>query len=342
MTGKYPAVRPRRLRTAPWVRRLVRETTLNVADLIQPLFVVEGDGIKKPIPSLPGNDHLSIDKVIEVAKEARDLGIPALALFPVIAPDLKTADGRLAVTDDGLVPRAVRAVKAAVPDIGLICDVALDPYTDHGHDGLVIDGRIANDATVAVLVKQALTLAKAGCDVVAPSDMMDGRVGAIRAALEQGGYTDTMILSYAVKYASVFYGPFRAAVGSSSALGVKGKHTYQMDFANVDEAVREVLLDVEEGADLVMVKPGLPYLDVLARVRESVPVPVLVYQVSGEYGMLTASAAAGVFEFLPALQETLIAFKRAGATAILTYGALAIARHLADPARLKDEIAHGR
>jgi porphobilinogen synthase len=342
MIGKFPAVRPRRLRAAPWVRRLVRETTLTVADLIQPLFVVEGNGIRKPIPSLPGNDHLSVDKLIEVAKEARDLGIPALAIFPVIAPELKTADGRLAVSDDGLVPRAVRAVKAAVPDIGLICDVALDPYTDHGHDGLVIDGKIANDATVAVLVKQALTLAKAGCDVVAPSDMMDGRVGAIRAALEQGGYSDTMILSYAVKYASVFYGPFRAAVGSSGALGVKGKHTYQMDAANSLEAVREVQLDVEEGADLVMVKPGMPYLDVIARVREAVPVPVLAYHVSGEYAMLTSAAAAGAFELLPALKESLVAFKRAGASAILTYGALAVARHLADPTRLADEIAHGR
>ncbi|TAL00348.1 MAG: porphobilinogen synthase [Rhodospirillaceae bacterium] len=342
MTGKFPAVRPRRLRAAPWVRRLVRETTLTAADLVQPLFVVEGSGIERPIPALPGVDHLSIDRLIETAKKVRDLGIPAVALFPVIAAELKTADGRLAVAADGLVPRAVRAIKAAVPEIGIICDVALDPYTDHGHDGLIIDGKIANDATVEVLVRQALVLAEAGCDVVAPSDMMDGRIGAIRTALEQAGHTDTMILSYAVKYASVFYGPFRAAVGSASALGVKGKHTYQMDAANRQEALREVALDVAEGADLVMVKPGMPYLDVIADVRAAVSVPVFAYQVSGEYAMLTSAAAAGAFDFLSALQESLIAFKRAGASGILTYGALAMARYLADPQRRADEISHGR
>jgi len=342
MTGKFPAVRPRRLRTMPWIRRLVRETTLTPADLVQPLFVVEGSGIERPIAALPGVDHLSIDRLVETAKKARDLGIPAIAIFPVIAADLKTADGRLALSADGLVPRAVRVVKAAVPDIGVICDVALDPYTDHGHDGLIINGKIANDETVAVLVRQALVLAEAGCDIVAPSDMMDGRIGAIRTALEQAGHTDTMILSYAVKYASVFYGPFRAAVGSASALGVKGKHTYQMDASNRREALREVALDVAEGADLVMVKPGLPYLDVIAEVHAAVSVPVFAYQVSGEYAMLASAAAVGAFDFLDALQESLIAFKRAGASGILTYGALAMARHLTDPERRADEISHGR
>jgi porphobilinogen synthase len=323
------------------VRRLVRETTLGAADLIQPLFVVEGADIKRPVPALPGVDHLSIDRLIAVAKEARDLGIPALALFPVIAGDLKTPEGKLATAPDGLLPRAVRAVKAAVPEIGLICDVALDPYTDHGHDGLIIDGKIANDATVEVLTGQALVLADAGCDVVAPSDMMDGRIGAIRAAFEKAGHTDTIILSYAAKYASVFYGPFRAAVGSKGALGIKGKQTYQMDPANRAEAVREVQLDVEEGADLVMVKPGMPYLDVIADVQAAVNVPVFAYQVSGEYAMLHAGAGVGAFDFLEALKESLLAFKRAGASGVLTYGAMQVARHLRDPQTAVDEIARG-
>jgi porphobilinogen synthase len=288
------------------VRRLVRETTLGVADLIQPLFVVEGADIKRPIPALPGVDHLSIDRLIAVAKEARDLGIPA------------------------------------VPEIGLICDVALDPYTDHGHDGLIIDGKIANDATVEVLVKQALVLADAGCDVVAPSDMMDGRIGTIRTALEKGGHTDTIILSYAAKFASVFYGPFRVAVGSKGALGVKGKQTYQMDPANRAEAVREVQLDVEEGADLVMVKPGMPYLDVIADVQATVNVPVFAYQVSGEYAMLHAGAGVGAFDFGEALKESLLAFKRAGASGVLTYGAMQVARRLRDPHTVVEEIARGQ
>jgi porphobilinogen synthase len=325
----YPAIRPRRLRASPWIRSMVRETTVAAADLVQPLFVVEGAGIARPISALPGVDHLSIDRAVDVARQARDLGIPALAVFPVIAPELKTPDGRLALDPQGLVPRCVRAVKAAVPDIGVICDVALDPYTDHGHDGLVIDGDVANDATVEVLVRQALTLAEAGCDVVAPSDMMDGRVGAIRGALERAGYVDTLILSYAVKYASVFYGPFRAAVGSAPALGAKGKHSYQMDVANRIEALKEVALDVAEGADMVMVKPGLPYLDVIAAVKGAVNVPVLAYQVSGEYAMLAAGAAAGAFDLHAALWESMIAFKRAGASAVLTYGALRIAQDLA-------------
>ena len=331
MSG-YPHIRPRRLRSAPWVRNLVRETVISPADFIQPLFVVEGSGIQRPIPALPGVDHLAIDRVVDVAKAAHGLGIPAIALFPVIAPELKTPDGKIALDPDGLVPRCVRAVKAAVPEIGIMCDVALDPYTDHGHDGLFVDGDVVNDATVEVLVRQALTLAEAGCDVVAPSDMMDGRIGAIRAALEQGGHVNTLILSYAVKYASVFYGPFRAAVGSASALGVKGKHTYQMDGANVIEALKEVELDVAEGADMVMVKPGMPYLDVIAAVKARVNVPVLAYQVSGEYAMLAAGAAAGAFDFLGVLLESMISFKRAGASAILTYGALQLAR----------ELSHGR
>ena len=327
MSG-YPHVRPRRLRSAPWVRNLVRETIVTPADFIQPLFVVEGSGVQKAIPALPGIDHLSIDRIVEAAKAAHGLGIPAIALFPVIAPNLKTPDGKIALDKDGLVPRCVRAVKAAVPEIGVMCDVALDPYTDHGHDGLFINGDVANDATVEVLTRQALTLAEAGCDVVAPSDMMDGRIGAIRAALEKGGFVNTLILSYAVKYASLFYGPFRSAVGSSGALGGKGKHTYQMDVANITEALKEVELDVAEGADMVMVKPGMPYLDVIAAVKARVDVPVVAYQVSGEYAMLAAGAAAGAFDFLGALRESMISFKRAGASAILTYGALQMAREL--------------
>ncbi len=327
MSG-YPHIRPRRLRSAPWIRNLVRETVVTPADFIQPLFVVEGAGVQKAIPALPGIDHLSIDRIVEAAKAAHGLGIPAIALFPVVAPNLKTPDGKIALDQDGLVPRCVRAVKAAVPEIGIMCDVALDPYTDHGHDGLFINGDVANDATVEVLTRQALTLAEAGCDVVAPSDMMDGRIGAIRAALEKDGFVNTLILSYAVKYASLFYGPFRSAVGSAGALGGKGKHTYQMDVANITEALKEVELDVAEGADMVMVKPGMPYLDVIAAVKARVDVPVVAYQVSGEYAMLAAGAAVGAFDFLGALRESMISFKRAGASAILTYGALQMAREL--------------
>jgi len=325
----FPATRLRRVRADEWRRRLIRENKVTTDDLILPLFIIEGNDKQEDVTSLPGVSRLSIDRAVAVAREARDLGIPALALFPVTDKKLKNDQGTEALNPQNLLSRAVRAIKAAVPDIGLICDVALDPYTAHGHDGLFIDGDVANDATVDVLVKQALVLAEAGCDVVAPSDMMDGRVGAIRTALEKAGFTNVMILSYAVKYASAFYGPFRDAVGSSGALGAKGKHTYQMDAGNVDEALREAATDVSEGADLIMVKPGMPYLDVIAAVKREVNVPVLAYQVSGEYAMIAFAAANGAFDRLAAFQESLLAFKRAGAAAILTYAALDIARELA-------------
>ena len=326
--GRFPATRMRRLRAAAWRRRLVRESVVTADDLVQPLFVVEGIGVRQPIASLADNSRLSIDLLIETAREAYDLGIPALALFPVIDAGLKDDNGREAVNPKNLLCRAVAAVKKAVPDIGIICDVALDPYTVHGHDGLFDGDDVVNDATVEVLVKQALVLAEAGCDVVAPSDMMDGRIAAIRAALEAKGLVNTMILSYAVKYASAFYGPFRDAVGSKSSLGPKGKHTYQMDAGNTAEALREAALDVAEGADMLMVKPGMPYLDVLAAVKAHVNVPVLAYQVSGEYNMLTTAAAGGAFDRAAAMNEALLAFKRAGAAAVLTYAALDVARAL--------------
>jgi len=318
----------RRLRAATWRRRLVRETTLSADDLILPMFVVEGQKVRDPIPSLPGVARLSIDEAIVTAREAQSLGIPAIALFPAVEPALKDEVGKEAVNPNNLVSRAVKALKAALPDMGVICDVALDPYTTHGHDGLLIDGDVANDATVEVLIQQALVLARAGCDVVAPSDMMDGRVGAIRTALEREGFTNTMILSYAVKYASAFYGPFRDAVRSKGALGGKGKHTYQMDAGNVLEGLREAALDIEEGADMVMVKPGLPYLDVIRAVKENLNVPVLAYQVSGEYAMIAQAAAAGALDRDGAMREIMLGFKRAGASAILTYAALDLARGL--------------
>lgn len=324
----YPATRLRRVRADDWRRRLIRENTVTANDLILPLFLIEGENVTQAVTSLPGVSRLSIDRAVEVARQAHSLGIPALALFPVTDKKLKNPQGTEALNPQNLLCRAVRAIKAAVPDIGLICDVALDPYTDHGHDGLFIDGDVANDATVEILIKQALILAEAGSDVVAPSDMMDGRVGAIRGALEKAGFTNTMILSYAVKYASAFYGPFRDAVGSSGALGAKGKHTYQMDASNVAEALREASTDVTEGADLIMVKPGMPYLDVIAAVKREVNVPVFAYQVSGEYAMIEFAAAAGAFDRLAAFQEALLAFKRAGASAVLTYAALDIARAL--------------
>ncbi len=331
-SGAFPATRMRRLRAASWRRRLVRETVLSPDDLIQPLFIIEGTGVRQPVASLPGVARLSIDTAVETAREAAALGIPALALFPVIDPSLKNDQGSEATNPKNLLCRAIAAIKKAVPDIGIICDVALDPYTTHGHDGLFDGDDVANDATVAVLVKQALVLAEAGCDVVAPSDMMDGRIGAIRTALESHGFTNTMILSYAVKYASAFYGPFRDAVGSKGALGAKGKHTYQMDAANADEALREAALDVAEGADLIMVKPGMPYLDVVAAVKAHINVPVVVYQVSGEYAMLSLAAANGLLDRTAAFHEALLAFKRAGASAIFTYAAMEVARTLAGKA----------
>lgn len=324
----FPYTRLRRTRQTSWVRRLVQENYLLPSDLILPLFVIDGDNCREPVESLPGVDRLTIDLVIETGRRAAQLGIPAVALFPAVHASLKSDDGAEAWNPDSLICRAVRALKAAVPDLGVICDVALDPYTTHGHDGLLKDGVISNDETVEVLVRQALTLAEAGCDVIAPSDMMDGRVGVIRAALEERSYTDTLILSYAAKYASSFYGPFRDAVGSSSALGAADKTTYQMDSANSAEALREVGLDIAEGADMVMVKPGMPYLDVIRDVAQGFDVPVFAYQVSGEYAMLSLGAERGLFDRTKAFHESLLAFKRAGARGILTYAALEVAATL--------------
>lgn len=330
--GAFPYVRMRRSRQSPWIRNLVQETHLRSADLILPLFVIEGQGRREPIVSLPSVERLSIDLIVRQAKHAFSLGIPAVALFPAIDSGLKTEDGAEALNPDSLICRTIRVLKKEVPDIGIICDVALDPYTTHGHDGVLREGTVHNDETVKVLVQQALTLAAVGCDIVAPSDMMDGRVGAIRAALERDGDVDTMILSYAAKYASCFYGPFREAVGSSQTLGkVQGpldKKTYQMNPANAAEAVREVMLDIAEGADMVMVKPGLPYLDVIRDVARVAEVPVLAYQVSGEYAMLSVGASQGLFDKKAAFHESLLAFKRAGARGIFTYAALEVAEHL--------------
>jgi porphobilinogen synthase len=322
-------IRPRRLRRTPWLRAMVAEHHLRTEDLIWPLFVQEGQGLVTPINGLPDVARLSIDKIVEAAREAVSLGIPAIALFPVTPADKKTDDGREAFNPENLMCRAIRALKQAVPEIGIIADVALDPYTTHGHDGVLgANGDVANDPTVAALCKQALVLAQAGCDIVAPSDMMDGRIGEIRDCLDDAGYEQVVILSYAVKYASAFYGPFRAAVGSKSNLGMADKRTYQMNPANSDEALREALLDVEQGADMLMVKPASLYLDVIARVKEVVDVPVLAYHVSGEYAMLKAAAGTGMLHEKAALMETLLAIKRAGATAILTYAARDVAKWL--------------
>lgn len=322
-------IRPRRLRRTPWLRALVAETTLRVEDLVWPLFVQEGEGKVTLVDGLPGVNRLSIDKIVEAAREAAALGIPAIALFPVTPQEKKTDDGYEALDSGNLVCRAIRAVKKEVPEIGIIADVALDPYTTHGHDGVLgADGDVANDATVAVLCKQAVTLADAGCDIVAPSDMMDGRVGEIRAALDEAGHTQIAILSYAAKYASAFYGPFRAAVGSKNNLGRADKRTYQMNPANSLEAVREVTLDLAEGADMVMVKPASLYLDIIAELKRLSDVPVFAYHVSGEYAMLKAAVAAGMLEEKSATLETLLSIKRAGATAILTYAARDVAEWL--------------
>ncbi len=327
MTSKaYPSVRMRRMRRDAFSRAMVRENSLSAANLIWPVFVIEGENRTQAVPSMPGVERVSIDILVTRAKEAAALGVGAIALFPVIEGS-KTPLAEEAYNDNGLAPRAVRALKAAVPDIAVITDVALDPYTSHGQDGLIDEsGYVMNDETVAVLVKQALTHARAGVDFVAPSDMMDGRIGAIRAALDADGHIQTKIISYSAKYASAFYGPFRDAVGSSGNLGKSSKETYQLDFANSDEAMRECALDVEEGADMLMVKPGLPYLDILARVRDEFKMPVAVYQVSGEYAMLKAAAANGWLDYRKCLMETLICFRRAGASAILTYGAVDAAR----------------
>ncbi|MGH6870843.1 MAG: porphobilinogen synthase [Rhizomicrobium sp.] len=329
MNPAFPATRMRRLRRHDWSRRLVAEHTLSPADFIWPIFISGGDKARTPVPSMPGVDRLSVDLVAGAAEEAAKLGIPVVALFPYTDPALKTADGREALNSQNLVCRAVRAIKKAVPEIGVLCDVALDPYTSHGHDG-VFDGNnqnIANDETVDILVRQALVQVEAGCDIVAPSDMMDGRVGAIRAALEKAGHKDTLIMAYAAKYASAFYGPFRDAVGSAKAL-IGDKRTYQMDSANGDEALREVALDIAEGADMVMVKPGMPYLDVLRRVKDAFGMPTFAYQVSGEYSMLMGAIERGWFDRDRVILESLIAFKRAGASGILTYFAMDAAKLL--------------
>ncbi len=323
----FPATRLRRNRKASWSRRLISENTLQVSDLIWPMFVIDGENTRDPVASMPGVERYSIDLAVGKAKEASELGIPVVALFPNTKRELRTDDGREALNTDNLVCRAVRAIKAAVPDIGIMCDVALDPYTSHGHDGLMEGGEIVNDASVDVLVKQALLQADAGCDIIAPSDMMDGRVGAIRKALEAHGHSRVQIMAYSAKYASGFYGPFRDAVGSSGTL--KGdKLTYQMDPANTDEALREVALDLSEGADMVMVKPGMPYLDILARVKQTFGVPTFAYQVSGEYAMLMAAFERGWLDPAKVIPESLLAFKRAGADGILTYFAMDMAKRL--------------
>ena len=323
----YPATRMRRLRRHPWSRRLVAEAHLTASDLIWPTFVIEGENRREAISSMPSVERLSVDLTVRAAEEAAGLGIPVIALFPCIDPSLKTPDGREATNERNLVCRAVRAVKSAVPHIGVLCDVALDPYTSHGHDGLLIEGDVANDETLEVLARQALVQAEAGCDIVAPSDMMDGRIGAIRNALEANGFKNTLIMAYAAKYASAFYGPFRDAVGSAKAL-TGDKRTYQMDPANSDEALREVGLDLAEGADMVMVKPGTPYLDVVQRVSDAFHVPVFAYQVSGEYAMLNAAIERGWLDRERTMLEGLMAFKRAGASGVLTYFALEAARLL--------------
>jgi porphobilinogen synthase len=321
------SIRPRRNRKAEWARRMVRENVLTTDDLIWPLFLVDGSNTRTPVDSMPGVERLSVDEAVREAEHAAELAIPCLALFPYTDPKRRDEDGSEALNPDNLVCRAIRAIKKAVPEIGVLCDVALDPYTSHGHDGLLRDGRIVNDETVAVLVRQALVEAEAGCDIIAPSDMMDGRVAAIRAALDQADFVDVSIMAYAAKYASAFYGPFRDAVGSSTTL-VGDKRTYQMDPANTDEALHEVELDLAEGADMVMVKPGMPYLDVLSRVKETFGVPTFAYQVSGEYAMIMAAAQNGWLDGEKAMMESLIAFKRAGACGVLSYFAPRVAQKL--------------
>jgi porphobilinogen synthase len=323
----FPAVRMRRNRRTAWSRRLVAENRISSADLILPIIIIEGTNRRETISTMPGVERMSIDLATEIAAQAAELGIPALALFPAISADLKSEDGAEALKVDNLLGRAVTHMKAQVPEIGLIADVALDPYTSHGHDGLLVDGEILNDETVAVLCKMAIAEAEAGVDIVAPSDMMDGRIGAIREALDSAGHQKVQILSYAAKYASIFYGPFRDALSTRGLL--KGdKRTYQMDVANGDEALREIELDLQEGADMVMVKPGMPYLDVIHRVKANFGVPTFAYHVSGEYAMLKFAAQHGAFEYEPALLEALLCFRRAGADAVLTYGALDAARAL--------------
>jgi porphobilinogen synthase len=325
--GKYPRTRLRRNRRDAWSRALVAEHKLTAADLIWPVFVQEGANARTPVASMPGVARVSIDELVKDAARAAKLGIPAIAIFPNTPGNVKSEDGRESFNPDNLVCRAVRAVKKSVPEIGVICDVALDPYTTHGQDGLVRDGYVVNDETIEVLVKQTLVQAQAGCDVIAPSEMMDGRIGALRDALDKGGFERVRIMSYAAKYASAFYGPFRDAVGSGTNLGKGDKRTYQMDPANGDEALREVAFDLDEGADMVMIKPGMPYLDVVHRVKAEFGVPTYVYQVSGEYSMLKGAIANGWLDAKVTL-ETLLGFKRAGADGVLTYFAIEAAEAL--------------
>ncbi len=325
----YPLGRPRRLRRDDFTRNLVREHTLTAHDLIYPVFVLDGEQRREAVGSMPGVERLSLDLLLPVAEECVKLGIPVMALFPVIDPALKTPNGQEALNPDGLVPRVVRALKERFPQLGVMTDVALDPYTSHGQDGVLDDtGYILNDETVAILTQQALTQARAGVDIVAPSDMMDGRIGSIRRALEEHGLVHTRIMAYSAKYASAFYGPFRDAVGSAANLGKSNKKVYQMDPANTDEALREVAMDIAEGADMVMVKPGMPYLDVVRRVKDEFRMPTFAYQVSGEYAMLKAAAQNGWLDHDAVMMEALLAFKRAGADGILTYFAIAAARLL--------------
>jgi porphobilinogen synthase len=325
--GRYPRTRLRRNRRDAWSRILVAENRLSPADLIWPVFVQEGRGKRTSIPSMPGVARVTVDELVKDARKAARLNIPAIALFPVVPANLKTEDGDEAWNPDNLVCRAVRALKKNVPEIGVMCDVALDPYTTHGQDGLVRNGYVVNDESIDVLVRQTLVQAEAGCDVIAPSEMMDGRIGALRDALDRGGFEAVRLMSYAAKYASGFYGPFRDALGSSTSLGKGDKRTYQMDPANTDEALREVALDLEEGADMVMVKPGMPYLDVVRRVKDTFGVPTYAYQVSGEYAMLTGAIERGWLD-RKVVMESLLGFKRAGADGILTYFALEAAAAL--------------
>ncbi len=328
---KFPNTRMRRMRKNDFSRRLMRENHLTVDDLIYPVFVIEGSNKREKIDSMPNLERLSLDLLIEEARELYILGIPAIALFPVISTEKKSNDAVESYNPNGLVQRTIRALKEAVPELGIITDIALDPFTSHGQDGLINeDGYVLNDETIAVLVRQALSHAKAGADIVAPSDMMDGRIGAIREALENKGYIHTKILAYSAKYASSFYGPFRDAVGSAGNLGKGNKHSYQMDCANSNEALREVALDLQEGADMVMVKPGMPYLDIIRRVKEEFGVPTFAYQVSGEYAMLKAASQNGWLDEKAVVLESLLAFKRAGSDAILTYYAKAVAQWLQD------------
>ncbi|TAL76088.1 MAG: porphobilinogen synthase [Burkholderiaceae bacterium] len=333
VTPDFPTSRPRRNRRDDFSRRLVRENTLTVNDLIYPVFVMEGNGVRQPVPSMPGVVRYSIDTLLTVAEDCVKLGIPVLALFPAIEPELKTTDGIEAANPKGLIPRAVTALKQRFPELGVLTDVALDPYTSHGQDGVIdSEGYVLNEPTVDILTKQALVQAQAGVDIVAPSDMMDGRIGAVRNALEANQFIYTRIMAYSAKYASAFYGPFRDAVGSAANLGKSSKATYQIDPANRNEALREVAADIHEGADMVMVKPGLPYLDILRDVKNAFGMPTYAYQVSGEYAMIKAAAANGWLDHDKVMMESLIAFKRAGGDGVLTYFAVAAAKLLKEQA----------